>query len=158
MYLDIWNGFSGSIRWAVHFWLVLLVRINPLLILRNTFLLLLQERPKLRQSFPHDLLQLWSNDLSLLVLGRGGTLTVPGRELVHSLKVEESLQTRDVVINQCEVLIVDSTANLYKLGRRERKEGGGGGREREGKREGEEREEAGRETRKEGGRGKDRFK
>ena len=113
LYLDMWNGFSGTVSWAMDFWLVLLERINPLFILCNTLLLLLQERSKLGQSFPDDLLQFWSDDLSLLVLGRGGTLTVPRRQLVHSLEVEEGLQTRDVVIDQSEVLVVDSTANLH---------------------------------------------
>ena len=133
-YLDMWNRFGGSISWAMYFWFVLLKWINPLLVFCNTFLFLFQKWPEFRQSLPNDLLQFWSDDFSFLVLGRGGTLTIPGRQLVHSLQVEKSLQTRDVVVNQCEILVVDSTANLRgsekKLVCRERRE-----RERERERE-----------------------
>ena len=61
---------------------------------------------------PYDLLELGGDDLPLLVFGSGWTLAVPLHQLIHSLQVEEGLQTIDVVIHKSEVLVVDCTAHL----------------------------------------------
>ena len=60
----------------------------------------------------YDLLELGGDDLPLLMFGGGGTLTIPLSQLIHSLYVEEGLETIDVVIYQSEVLVVDCTAHL----------------------------------------------
>ena len=118
----MWNGFSGIVGGAVDLRQVFLQGIDPLLVSRDLLLLLFQEWPKLGQSLTDNFLQLWRDGLPLLVLRRGRALTVPRREVVNSLEVEERFETRNVVINQSEVLVMDGTAYLWEKG---------GGRERE---------------------------
>lgn len=115
-HLDMWNGFGWLVGWAVNFRWILLQRVYLLLICCNVFFLLLQVGTKLRESFANDLTQFWSDDLALLMLGSGRALTIPGRQLIHSLEIKQRLKTRDVVINQRKVLVVDGTTHLRMKG------------------------------------------
>ena len=142
----MWNGFSGIVGGAVDLRQVLFQGIDPLLVSGDLLLLLFEVRPKLGQSLTDNFLQLWRDGLPLLVLGRGRALTVPRGEVVNSLEVEERFETRNVVINQSEVLVMDGTAYLGEKGEgerwkeRERVGRGGEGREGKGRMRGRERE------------------
>ena len=83
----------------------------------------------------YDLFDLWSDDLSLLVLGSGWTLTIPICQLLHRLhqvvhtniqcahtnththlQVEQGPESGGIVIDEGELLIVNCTADLHHTG------------------------------------------